>query len=1252
MWFPRKRKTDILRVAAILSMAGLAATCQFDPGSKPDTFSFPGLADSLTRFDSTLIILKDGKGNPIDTIFRGRVHDAGDLVKLEAPHYKGGKTWITIVGFEGKKEAYQVDRSFDPNHQSPDSVRVRSTPFSSIKLSTRNLEIPVKTTIDFPIVTIEPKELLDKRYTWASEQEKLVQVEAGGLRGLAVGSAYVIVSLVSESSKKDTLTVTVTARPALPDSIRLHPDSLVVAAGGRPFPFTLEAFPSGASKKVDWSLSPPKLATISLDGWVQGLAKGRVTVKAVSREDSVIVDSARLQILDPIAVEALRFLQDSIEIFEGGTPGKLDYEVTPLLASPAVRYQIADSAIVSIEGDRVMGMKEGVTMIVGISQDSPAKKDSLKTIVLSRQKVDSIQAFADTLRLYLGTPPALLSAKVFPIAAAQKVDWKSLDTTLVRVDAAGKATPLAAGKTMILTFARADSSKQDRIVALIRKDTPLLTLGRADTTVPEGATVLFHPKAPQEYGKVTRFEWDFDGDGNWDGASDSLQDIPHLFSAAGDFPARFRVQDTEGNDTLVTKKVHVVVGPVILILQPPDQFQTNQKTIDVAWSVDAVEQTGQKKETLLRYGANTITRTAKDSAGNVYSTSITVYWDTLPPAKPNLVGPTPVNTKTPTWTWTSGGNGGNGSYRYWMDNEDPTSARSIKDTAFTPATDLIAGTHTFFLQERDDAGNWSPTSRSAIVIDLTPPAPPVAAAGFIPLTNNTKPSWVWSRGGGDGIAVFRYRLDNNDLSQGTTTVSAASFAAPGNLAEGPHTLYLQERDSAGNWSSTAPLVVRIDLTPPASPSMDSTPYSPLNTLRPTWTWKGGGGGMGMFRCKIDDANLNAGADTVTSTACKAGKDYSEGPHTLYVQERDSAGNWSGSSLRTILIALRKVIGQSPFSDGAINFYAASLHINPAGTPIAFFNDGTYTNPVIKKFQSNAWVDLGSPSTFMNQHFQWSKSMAISPQGVPYILLLDTADRPSVYHYAQGQWELVGPRAFTTGSIGEASLAISQEGIPLVAYRDDEIQKTTVRKFNGTAWELVGPRGFSNGFTVFHNLVLSKSGIPYVAYIGDGDSLNQNPIAIRRFSIANNYWERLTSPPIHSEGNNPFHFAIGKDDTLYLAIITSESKSLEVYKQYGSFWNKVGNAINGPLSATSIGFSISQAGQLFVSYRDGNNGNRITVKTFKNDFWIPVGPLGFSSEVGEDLMSGLAIDSQGIPLVFYGEFSNSNRATVIQPSFDP
>ncbi len=98
------------------------------------------------------------------------------------------------------------------------------------------------------------------------------------------------------------------------------------------------------------------------------------------------------------------------------------------------------------------------------------------------------------------------------------------------------------------------------------------------------------------------------------------------------------------------------------------------------------------------------------------SGSFTITIDTTGPGGPTVSGTTPTNDTTPTWTWFSGG-GGNGTYRYKLDDSDlTTGATSTTATMFTPISPLSDAAHTLYVQESDDAGNWSVTGAFAITV--------------------------------------------------------------------------------------------------------------------------------------------------------------------------------------------------------------------------------------------------------------------------------------------------------------------------------------------------------------------------------------------------------------------------------------------------------------------------------------------------------------------------------------------------------
>ncbi len=286
----------------------------------------------------------------------------------------------------------------------------------------------------------------------------------------------------------------------------------------------------------------------------------------------------------------------------------------------------------------------------------------------------------------------------------------------------------------------------------------------------------------------------------------------------------------------------------------------------------------------------------RDEAGNwSESDSFLTTIDLTPPRKPVVYGTSITNNRRPTWSWSPGG-GGAGEYRYKLDSEDMSVGATVTtSTAFTPSDDLDTGGRTLYVQERDAAGNWSEADSFTTIIDVSAKGVPGVSAPSP--TNNPRPTWSWTSGGGTGI--FRYKLDDPDLNSGAVETSATSFTPESDLAEGTHILYVQEIDSAGNWSAAGISVVQIDLTPPSPPSITSIPLT--NNLRPRWNWSSGTGGAGIFRYKLDSDDLETGAAETQNTSFTPESDLTPGSHTLYLQERDAAGNFSVVVSFTIIV---------------------------------------------------------------------------------------------------------------------------------------------------------------------------------------------------------------------------------------------------------------------------------------------------------------------------------------------------------------
>lgn len=725
----------------------------------------------------------------------------------------------------------------------------------------------------------------------------------------------------SGESGKDT-TLVIIARPVLRnikvDSVQIQPDSLNLNAKGPEGILKAIVHPDSASQLVTWQSLEPAKATVSSQGRVSGLDTGRARIVAWSVADGKVSDTIWVTITAPLKVEKVAFDRASLEVYVGGSAESLKVTVLPPGADPRVRLTSENPAVASLENGKVKGLQEGETRVHAVSLEDTTLSAVLRVLVHPKPSdpVDSVTVSPDTLRLYTGGEALPLSASIHPRTLKPQFAWHSAAPGIAQVDAAGKVTPISAGRTYIRARSLADSTKSDSALTLVKKDVPRIALG-IDTTISVGAAIIHSPTVSQEYGTLIEVRWDLDGNGSWDDTATAFRPISQAYPEAKEYIARFYAKDSEGNDTIATRKVRSVNGPVILFKSPADGAYVNSSPLLVTWTVDGVEQSASEA---LKPGPNTITRNAKNAAGETFSASITVHFDSDPPARPIVKGPaSPTSSLRPAWSWESAG-GGNGTFRYRLNLDNFTTGAVLgTDTAFTPAANLVGGTHTLYVQERDQAGNWSPSGSFAVRIDTTAPAAPVVNGTTPSPTNIRRPTWSWTGSASEGFSSYRFKLDNADLRTGATTTSSSTFIVPAGseLSEGPHTLYVQQADSAGNWSASGNAQIIVDLTPPLAPRV-SAPPSPTNDRTPTWTFAARGGGNGTYRYKLNDRNLSSGATETATPSFTPTQDLAAGLQTLYVQERDSAGNWSTSDSASVTIDLStpgapsvNLVGSSP-----------------------------------------------------------------------------------------------------------------------------------------------------------------------------------------------------------------------------------------------------------------------------------------------------------------------------------------------------
>lgn len=215
--------------------------------------------------------------------------------------------------------------------------------------------------------------------------------------------------------------------------------------------------------------------------------------------------------------------------------------------------------------------------------------------------------------------------------------------------------------------------------------------------------------------------------------------------------------------------------PVIVITSPKDNALVNTPTITVSYTIDGLAKT--KEISLNNQGANTITVTEADQAGNSQSASITVRLDSVPPA---IVITNPQDNAL-------------------VNTPNITVSYTLDGVLKTKGVTLNEGLNTVTISDFDEAGNSSSASIK-VMLDTVPPV--------IVITNPQNDT------------VF----DTQNITVNYSVDGAAKSKAF-SLINGANTLTITDADLAGN-AASAQVVVHYNPGTPVEPNQGATITSP------------------------------------------------------------------------------------------------------------------------------------------------------------------------------------------------------------------------------------------------------------------------------------------------------------------------------------------------------------------------------------------------------------------------------------------
>src|ERR1035438_4720226 len=312
------------------------------------------------------------------------------------------------------------------------------------------------------------------------------------------------------------------------------------------------------------------------------------------------------------------------------------------------------------------------------------------------------------------------------------------------------------------------------------------------------------------------------------GVDPSSVAAPVTYATSGSFTDTATVKDLAGNASSPTQlTVQVDATPPSVALSCPSTVALNSSASATVTASDeqsglAEDPSGPVAVDTSTAGEKTITASATDNVGHTTSEHCTVDVVYQAPGVPALSsGTTPTNTGMFGLSWTQ-----SADPLVYTSLQYTLQHRSASDSEWSDVSTVLgAPSFAFEVPTPESEGTWSyrvkahegesETAYSApsqpVVVDLTPPAPPTAAADRAP---------DYAGGGGwyrDGVVVSFAGNGAPTLADGSpgSGVNPASLPATQTYtADGSHTACATVSDNAGNQSAPGCVTVLLDATAP------------------------------------------------------------------------------------------------------------------------------------------------------------------------------------------------------------------------------------------------------------------------------------------------------------------------------------------------------------------------------------------------------------------------------------------------------
>ncbi len=365
---------------------------------------------------------------------------------------KGSKVWKRFAAF-----LLALVFLFTNMAANPDLLQAASKQVKSVSLKIGSKKVTKKTVTMFSgdsktlKVSVSPKGA-KKKVTFTTSKRSVATVSSKGvITAKKSGTAQIKVTVTGKNNKKKSAYMKVKVKYV---SLSLNKKSASLKAGKK-LNLTAKVSPK---RKIKWSTSNRKVATVSSKGVVKGIKAGtaKVTASVGNKKASCLVkvtkaaseNSGNNNVNVEIRVQGLNASVEGGNTVYVGHSSPITTQIIPANATnKTLSYHSSNTGVAQVnERGAILGISEGTAVITVMAAGNVSTTLNVKVVEVP---VESVRVVPDIVKLPI-TGTTNLAAEILPVEASKKlVNWSSDNMAIARVDANGKVTGVSAGTTTI-----------------------------------------------------------------------------------------------------------------------------------------------------------------------------------------------------------------------------------------------------------------------------------------------------------------------------------------------------------------------------------------------------------------------------------------------------------------------------------------------------------------------------------------------------------------------------------------------------------------------------------------------------------------------------------------------------------------------------------------------------------------------------------------------------------------------------------